>query len=103
MVEIDMPLLERVASQRRFAPTTLEIARGLFINGFPPRRLALEHGVNVKRVYAIRDQVLAAAEALALPTGWEEVTLAGPQALIEELKRLHAEGMKRFEATAGKK
>jgi hypothetical protein len=94
-------MLERIASQRRFAPNTLEIAKGLFIERHTPRRLAVEHGVNVQRVYAIRDQFLAAAQALALPPGWEEVTLAGPRELIEELRRLHAEGLKRLEQAGG--
>lgn len=102
MPDIDLPLLEHIAGQRRFAPSTVAIAKGLFIEGQTPRHLAAAHGVNVQRVYAIRDQFLAAAEALALPAGWAQVTLAGPRELIEDLKRLHAEGLKRSKVPSKK-
>jgi len=53
----------------------MEIAKRLFVHGETPKRLAVEHGVNLRRVYAIRKEVLAAAQALALPTGWDELTI----------------------------
>lgn len=94
MAEIDLPLIERIAAQRRFSPTTVQIAKGLFVEGFDARRLALEHGLHVKRVYAIRKEFLDAAQAMALPRGWEEVTFAAPRDVIEELRRLYAQRMK---------
>lgn len=96
-MEIDLALLERIAQQRRFEGRTLEIAKRLFIHGETPKRLAVEYGVNVQRVYAIRREVLAAAQALALPPGWEEATIAGPRELIAELKRQLADALGRLE------
>lgn len=86
-MDVDFDLLERVAKQRRFEARTLEIAKRLFIHGEKPKRVSIEYGVNLQRVYAIRKEVLAAAEALALPPGWEELRIAGPRELIDRLKR----------------
>jgi hypothetical protein len=83
---VDLELLERIATQRRFEAQTLEIAKRLLLYGEKPKRLSAEFGVNVQRVYAIRKEVLAAVKALVLPVGWEEVTLAGPQPVIAALK-----------------
>ncbi len=47
----------------------------------------------MQRVYAIRKKVLAALQALALPDGWESVTLAGPQLLIASLKAQLAQAL----------
>lgn len=88
MRTIDLSLLERIAQQRRFEERTLEIAKRLFVHGETPKRLSVEYGVNIQRVYAIRKEVLAAAKALDLPTGWEEITVRGPKELIEQVRRL---------------
>jgi hypothetical protein len=87
---IDLSLLERIAQQRRFEERTLEIAKRLFVHGETPKRLSVEYGVNIQRVYAIRKEVLAAAQALELPPGWEEITVRGPKELIEQVRRLVA-------------
>jgi hypothetical protein len=85
-MDIDFDLLERIAKQRRFEARTLEIAKRLFIHGESPKRLSIEYGVNMQRVYAIRKEVLSAAEALALPAGWEEFSVRGPREVIEKLR-----------------
>jgi hypothetical protein len=87
---IDLSLLERIAQQRRFEERTLEIAKRLFVHGETPKRLSVEYGVNIQRVYAIRKEVLAAAQALDLPPGWEEITVRGPKELIEQVRSLVA-------------
>ena len=98
MTSIDLALLERIAEQRRFGTRTLEIAKRLFIHGVTPKHLSIEYGVNLQRIYAIRREVLAAAEALALPAGWDELTIAGPKEVIEQIKRQLAEALARYEA-----
>jgi hypothetical protein len=85
-VTVDLELLERVAQQRRFEPQTLAIAKRLLLYGETPKRLAAEFGVSHQRVYAIRKEVMAAVKELALPPGWEQVTLAGPRSVIAALK-----------------
>jgi hypothetical protein len=92
-VGVDLPLLERISEERRFEARTLEIAKRLFIHGETPKRLSVEYGINIQRVYAIRKEVLAAAEQLDLPAGWTEVKLIGPSELIERLTQLHTEAM----------
>lgn len=86
MTSIDLELLERIAAVRRFEARTLEIAKRLFVYGDTPKRLSVEFGVNLQRVYAIRSEIEAAADELALPDGWEELTIAGPKALIAKIK-----------------
>lgn len=86
---IDLPLLERIASERRYEARTLAIAKRLFVDGETPKRLAVEHGMSLQRVYAIRKETREAAQALALPSGWEQVTFAGPAAVIAGLKMQH--------------
>jgi hypothetical protein len=86
-----------VAAQRRFQPETLEIAKRLMVYGEKPKRLAAEYGLNHQRVYAIRKEVLAAIDALALPEGWDEVTLAGPKPVIAALKAQFAEALKDYD------
>lgn len=104
MVRIDLPLLERIAEQRRFESRTLEMAKRLFIHNETPKRLSIEYGVNLQRVYAIRKEVLAAAQVLALPPGWEEMTIAGPSELIAQFKRQFAEALARHsEALSGER
>lgn len=101
MTEIDIHLLDRIAAQRRFEPRTLEIARRLFIHGETPKRLSLEYGVNLQRVYAVKREILAAAQATTLPPGWDEVTVSGPKALIEQVVKLVLEGQGRVRGNAG--
>lgn len=100
MTPIDHATLDRIAQQRRFEPRTLEIAKRLFLHGEPAKRLAVEYGVNIQRVYAIRREVLEAARTVALPPGWEEVTIAGPKALIEQIKRQVAEAVGKLDRDA---
>lgn len=87
MVEIDLAFLERLSQERRFEARTLEIAKRLFIYQEPPKRLAVEYGVNLARVYAIRNQVRQVAQEQQLPEGWVEVTLAGPADVIDRLRQ----------------
>jgi hypothetical protein len=89
-VTVNLELLERIASQRKFQSETLEIAKRVLVYGHKPKNVAAEFGVNHQRVYAIRKEVLAAIKTLALPAGWEEVTLAGPQPVIAALRAQHA-------------
>jgi hypothetical protein len=96
VVDIDLALLERIGEVRRFEARTLEIAKRLFIHGETPKRLAVEYGVNIQRVYAIRREVLAVAKQLQLPVGWAEVRLAGPRELIQTLERQYALAMKQL-------
>lgn len=80
-------LLERIARKRRFSPQTLEIAKRLFLYNAPARGLSAEYGVNLARIYAIRDTVSHAAQEERVPPGWDEVTLVAPKELIEEFKQ----------------
>jgi hypothetical protein len=84
---IDLELLERIAGQRRFEGRTLEIAKRLFIHGETPKALAMEYGILIQRVYAIRREVMQAAEALRLPPGWATVTVSGPKDLIKSIRQ----------------
>ena len=93
MTTIDFALLERIAEHRRFDPRTLDIAKRLLIHGEDPKGLSVEYGINLQRVYAIRKEVLAAAEAVKLPPGWDRLELVGPRKLIERIKRQFDEEM----------
>jgi hypothetical protein len=95
---IDPELLARIATDRRFEPRTLEIAKRMMIHGETPKRLAIEYGVNLQRVYAIRKEILAAAQTSALPPGWEQVTIAGPRDLIAAIKRQVAQALAELQA-----
>ena len=97
-------MLERIAAVRRFEARTLEIAKRLFVFGDTPKRLSVEFGVNLARVYAIRSEIEAAADELALPEGWEEVTLAGPKAVMAKVRAVfEAEMVKAATSDASKK
>ncbi len=87
MIDIDAQLLDRIAQERRYEARTIEIARRLFVHRETPKRLSLEYGIHVQRVYTLRREILEAARALALPPGWEEVTISGPKELIEQIVR----------------
>lgn len=94
-------LLERLARTRRFSAQTLDIAKRLFLFNDPPRKLAAEYGVNLARIYAIRDTVSQAAQAQRVPPGWEEVTLIAPKELIEEFRQRIAEAQGQQGAEVG--
>jgi hypothetical protein len=83
---ITVDLLERIARKRRFSARTLEIAKRLFLHDETPKRLAAEYGVNLARIYHIRDQVGSAAQDEKLPPGWEEITIAAPKEVIREFR-----------------
>jgi len=92
---IDEAELQRIAKQRRFDPRTLEIARRLFIVGDRPKLLAVEYGVILQRIYAIRKAVLD----LALPHGVAEVTLRGPVQAIEAARTAFDRCMEELKVT----
>ena len=91
MTSITAALLDDLAERRHFADRTLEIAKRLFIENETPTHLALAYGLSLQRVYRIRDTILAAAKAEALPHGWEEVTIAAPSPIIREIRERLAE------------
>lgn len=93
--------LARIAAKRRFSEQTLEIAKRLFLYRDPPRALSAQYGVNLARVYAIRDTVSQAARQERLPPGWEEVTLIAPKELIEEFRERIAEAQARLMGEGG--
>lgn len=95
-MRITASVLEELAEGRHFAKRTLEIAKRLFIEGETPTHLALGYGVSVQRIYRIRDSVLAAAKAKALPKGWEEVTIAAPRPVIREIRKRLAQAGNSF-------
>jgi len=86
VIAIDADLLERIAGERRFEARTLEIAKRLFIHKETPKRVASEFGVYLQRVYAIRKEILLAAESAALPSGWARMELVGPRELVEQFR-----------------
>ena len=88
MTAIDNELLERLTAQRRFEQRTVDIAKRLFIHNEKPKRVASEFGINLQRVYAIRKEILAAAETFALPEGWARAELVGPRDLVEHYQQL---------------
>ena len=86
-MKLDEAAFKRLESKRRFKGHTLEIARRRILHGESAQGLGAAYGINPARVYTIEAQVLAAWQALQLPEGWAEVTLAAPQSLIEEFQR----------------
>jgi hypothetical protein len=90
--EIDLALLELIAELRRFEPRTLEIAKRHFIHGETAKRLSVEYGLNVQRVYAIRREVIEAA--------WTQATIVGPKELVKHFEALFKEALARH--TEGK-
>lgn len=86
MIAVTLELLDRIAAERRFQARTLAIAKRLFIHDQTPKRVAVEFSVNIQRVYAIRKEILLAAESLALPSGWSRAELVGPRALVEQFR-----------------
>ncbi len=91
MTSVTAALLDNLAERRHFADRTLEIARRLFIEQETPTHLALAYGLSLQRVYRIRDTILAAAKAEALPQGWEEMTIVAPSPIIREIRERLAE------------
>ncbi len=100
MNTVTAELLERIARTRRFSAQTLDIAKRLFLFNDPPRKLAAEYGVNLARIYAIRDTVSQAAQEQRVPPGWEEVTLIAPKELIGEFRQRIAEAQAQFQQGA---
>jgi hypothetical protein len=90
---VDLAFLERLAQERQFEPQTLEIAKRLMIYGHTAKHLALEYGLNISRIYAIRNLVQQAADSL--PDGWIRVTVEGPQHLVERLQKQLADAIAR--------
>lgn len=84
MADVDLNFLERLGKERRFEAQTLEIAKRLFIHGQPAKHVAIEYGLNLSRIYAIRDMVRQAAEGL--PAGWVRVTIEGPRDVVARLQ-----------------
>jgi hypothetical protein len=78
--------LERIAKKRRFSTQTLDIAKRLFLYRDAAKALSVQYGVNIPRIYAIRDTVAKAVKEERVPPGWEEVTLVAPKALIAEFR-----------------
>ena len=93
---VDLEQLMRIGEARRFEARTMEIAKRLFIHNETPKRLSVEYGVNIQRIYAIRREVIAVAKQLELPVGWSEVTMAGPRELIQRLVAEYAGEMKKL-------
>lgn len=89
--------LERILNQRRFDDRTKEIARRLFLHEERPKLLAVEYGLILQRVYAIRKTVLD----LAMPPGEAQVTLTGPVEAIEAAQRAFDKCVARIRAEAG--
>ena len=100
MTTMDLALLERISRKRRFGLRTLEIATRMLVHGDEPKRLSLEYGINVQRVYAIRKAVSAAVEGARLPRGWERLELAAPRKVIERIKRQLDEEMAKLGASS---
>jgi hypothetical protein len=101
METVTAELLERIAARRRFSAQTLEIARRLYLYGDPPRGLSAQYGVNLARIYAIRDAVSQAAKEMRLPPGWEEVTLVAPKELIEAFRLRVAQAREELNSGSG--
>jgi hypothetical protein len=93
--------LERIAEKRRFSPQSLEIAKRLFLYRDAVKALSAQYGVNIPRVYAIRDTVAKAVKEERLPPGWEEVTLVAPKALIAEFQARIEEARAQMPGEAG--
>jgi hypothetical protein len=84
VADIDLNFLEQLGKERRFEAQTLEIAKRLFIHRQPPKHVAVEFGLNLSRIYAIREMVRQAAEGL--PPGWVRVTIEGPRDVVARLQ-----------------
>jgi hypothetical protein len=67
MDPITPEVLESLARRRRFSVRTLDAARRLLVDGAPARTVADEFGLHLSRIYALRRQVLAAAQQLRRP------------------------------------
>jgi len=86
-VKLDAAALKLVTQRRRFNAQTLEIAKRRLLSEEPATALAAEYGVNLRRIYAIENQIIAAWRELHLPPGWSEITLVAPKSLIAEFKK----------------
>lgn len=86
-MKLDATALKLLTQRRRFNSQTLEIAKRRVLGEESATALAAEYGVNLRRIYAIEKQIIAAWRELHLPPGWSEITLAAPRSLIAEFKR----------------
>lgn len=102
MTVVDSHLLDRVARERRFDPRTLEIARRLFIENEPVKKLSTEYGVIHQRIYAIRRSVIEQVEKYDLPEGWTEVTLRGPAEVVQAIAQLFQQQLSELATEADK-
>jgi TrfB plasmid transcriptional repressor len=86
-VKLDATALKLLTQKRRFNAQTLEIAKRRVLGEESATALAAEYGVNLRRIYAIEKQIIAAWRELHLPPGWSEISLVAPKSLIAEFKR----------------
>lgn len=75
--------------RRRFQEGTLRVARQLLVEGQPAKVVAFANGINTKRVYAIKKQILAAVEA-EFGSGPELLALEEPTGVLSERQRAAA-------------
>ncbi len=63
-------ILEILARRRRFSARSLHVAKRLLVDLTPAREVATEFGMHLSRIYAIRKQIVSAAQgARAVPAG----------------------------------
>ena len=86
-MKLDATALKLITQRRRFNAQTLEIAKRRVLGEESATALAAEYGVNLRRIYAIEKQIIAAWRELHLPPGWSEITLVAPKPLIADFKR----------------
>ena len=75
--------------RRRFQQGTLRVARQLLVEGQPAKVVAFANGINTKRVYAIKKQILAAVEA-EFGSGPDLLALEEPTGVLAERQRAAA-------------
>ena len=63
-------ILEILARRCRFSARSLHVAKRLLVDLTPAREVATEFGMHLSRIYAIRKQILSAAQGVrAVPVG----------------------------------
>jgi len=75
--------------RRRFQQGTLRVARQLLVEGQPAKVVAFANGINTKRVYAIKKQILAAVDA-EFGSGPDLLALEEPTGVLAERQRAAA-------------
>ena len=96
-MDVDLDLLSRINEVRRFEPRTLEIAKRLFIHRETPKRLSVEYGLNIQRIYAIRREVQDAATKVALPAGWVERSFRAPEPVMKRIIEVYGIEMAKWQ------